>query len=109
MDEWLRKCRSLSCTKISNRNGDYCTEHDREMTDKAIDLFGRKQWEEAIAKGENPITILKSNVSHGVVNNKCERCDRKFRWFRKKQHGYNKHTKEFIEVCLECLTDDDVV
>ena len=109
MNDWQIACRRIGCEGVSNKNSDYCTIHDKELQEKAIDLFGRDAWEEAIAKGESPITILKSNVSFGYASSVCERCDRRFRFWRKRINGFNKTSKQFIEICPECVTDDDVI
>ncbi len=109
MNDWQKACRRIGCEGISNKNSDYCTKHDKELQEKALDTFGREAWDKAIAEGKSPITILKSNVSFGYTRNSCERCERRFRVWRKRINGFNKNDNKFIEICGDCVTEDDVI
>lgn len=109
MNDWQIACRRIGCEGISNKNSDYCTKHDKELQEKAIDTFGREEWDKAIAEGKNPITILKSNIRFGYTRNSCERCERRFRFWRKRINGFNKTSKQFVEICIDCVTEDDAI
>lgn len=104
MSDWLRQCRNLNCEEITCRNSRYCEIHEKELEEKAIDIFGRKDWE----AGVRP-TILVSGGSVSYAKSHCERCGRKFRFWRKCVNGFNRTSEKFIEVCRECVTEDDAV
>jgi hypothetical protein len=104
LSDWQGQCRNFNCEEISTKNSRYCIIHEKELQETAIDIFGRKEWE----AGERP-TILASNVSVEYAKSCCERCDRKFRFWRKCIHGFNRTSEKFIEVCSECVTEDDAV
>ena len=54
-------------------------------------------------------TILVSGGSVSYAKSHCERCGRKFRFWRKCVNGFNRTSEKFIEVCRECVTEDDAV
>lgn len=73
----------------------------KDIESKALALWGNQG---------NPLnSIIESAGSFGYVPNHCERCNKRFHWFRKRHTIYDKtahkyHTWKFV--CVDCINQE---
>jgi hypothetical protein len=101
----LIKCKK--CDDYVEPNHDYCKTHQTELEEQAVNTFGREEFERCIKTGKFP--IVESACSVGYAKSHCERCHRKFRYWRPKIIGFNKVNQKWIEICGDCIKITDTV
>ena len=94
----IPKCRK--CDEYAEPNYNYCKKHKEELIEKAINIFGREEFERYVRNGTFP--IIQSGNSVGYAKSNCERCGKKFRLWRKKIIGFDKVNQKWIEICINC-------
>lgn len=82
----------------------------KEDEEHAIDIFGREEYKKMVERGGSIFDYMVSSagsVSYARIS--CERCERKFRLWRKCIDGYDRTTEKWVEICKDCVRETDII
>lgn len=93
---YIYECPTCKCDQCGRRKTDHTTKEMDECT--ALAIWGNQG---------NPLDfIIESAGSVGYVSKVCERCRKKFRFYRKQHLIYDKKAHKYHawkQVCIDCI------